>query len=152
MTYSTVDDGLALLGRVGWFHRPLDVQAMQRAARGLLGEHDFSAFRGAQCQSKTPVRTMHEALVERRENLVVFTFRANAFLHHMVRNLAGTLLLVGRGDRDPGWVATVLEGRDRALAGPTAAPQGLYFAGVEYPPEFGLPSYKLQRLRSGAPQ
>ena len=78
--------------------------------------------------------------------------RANAFLHHMVRNIAGSLMLVGKGDRDVDWVAEVLASRDRRCAGPTAPPQGLYFAGVEYPAEFGLPSYKLRRPRSGVPQ
>jgi tRNA pseudouridine38-40 synthase len=138
--------------RACWMRRPLDAARMHDAAQVLVGDHDFSAFRAAECQSKSPRRRLLEIAVERDGEYVDIRVRANAFLHHMVRNLAGTLLLVGRGDRDPGWVAAVLEGRDRALAGPTAAPQGLYFAGVEYPPEFGLPSYKLQRLRSGAPQ
>lgn len=132
----------ALLGRVGWFHRPLDVPAMQRAARVLVGEHDFSAFRGAQCQAKTPVRTMHEALVERRANLVVFTFRANAFLHHMVRNLVGALVYVGAGRQPKAWIAELLAGRDRRTAAPTFAPDGLYLAAIEYDSALALPAFR----------
>jgi len=126
--------------RVCWVRRPLDAAAMQRAAQRLLGEHDFSAFRAAECQSSTAMRRLLEATVERSGDTVRITVRANAFLHHMVRNLAGSLLLVGTGQRPEGWIAEVLEARDRTLAGPTAPPQGLYFAGVEYPPEFDLPS------------
>ena len=126
--------------RVCWVRRPLDAATMQRAAQRLLGEHDFSAFRAAECQSSTAMRRLLEVTVERSGETVCITVRANAFLQHMVRNLAGTLLLVGAGQRPEGWIAEVLEARDRTLAGPTAPPQGLYFAGVEYPPEFDLPS------------
>ncbi len=126
--------------RVCWVRRPLDAAAMQRAAQPLLGEHDFSSFRAAECQSSTAMRRLLEATVERSGETVRITVRANAFLHHMVRNLAGSLLLVGAGQRAEGWIAEVLEARDRTLAGPTAPPQGLYFAGVEYPAEFDLPS------------
>jgi tRNA pseudouridine38-40 synthase len=109
-------------------------------AHRLLGEHEISAFRAAECQSSTAMRRLLEATVERSGETVCITVRANAFLQHMVRNLAGTLLLVGAGQRPEGWIAEVLEARDRTLAGPTAPPQGLYFAGVEYPAEFDLPS------------
>lgn len=133
-------------GKVGWCHRPLDVHLMARAAQVLLGEHDFSAFRDAQCQAKTPVRTMSEARVERSGNLVVFTFRANAFLHHMVRNLVGALVYVGSGREPPESLAKLLETRDRRLAPPTFAPDGLYLAGIDYDPAFGLPDFRPQPL------
>ena len=125
--------------RVCWVRRPLDAGLMHRAAQRLLGERDFSSFRAAECQSSTPMRRLIEIGVERHGDAVEITVRGNAFLHHMVRNIAGSLLLLGGGDRPEGWLAEVLEARDRRLAGPTAAPQGLYFAGVEYPAEFGLP-------------
>ena len=127
--------------RVGWYHRPLDVDLMARAARDIVGEHDFSAFRDAQCQAKSPVRTMTEARVERRGALVVFSFRANAFLHHMVRNLVGSLVYVGAGKQPAGWIATLLEARDRREAAPTFMPDGLYLAAIEYDPSFPLPAF-----------
>ena len=126
--------------RACWMRRTLDAGAMHAAAQSLVGEHDFSAFRAAECQSSTPVRRLISVAVERRVEIVEISVRANAFVHHMVRNIAGTLLAVGTGDRPVEWVAGVLAARDRTLAGITAPPQGLYFAGVEYPPELGLPS------------
>jgi tRNA pseudouridine38-40 synthase len=138
-------------GKVGWYHRPLDVEVMALAARQLEGEHDFSAFRDAQCQAKTPVRTMGEARVEREANLVVFTFRANAFLHHMVRNLVGALVYVGSGREPPESIATLLAGRDRRLAPPTFGPDGLYLAGIDYDPAFGLPAFRPQLSIHPAP-
>jgi len=126
--------------RACWLRRPLDAGTMHAAAQVLVGERDFSAFRAAECQSSTPVRRLISIGVERRGEVVEISVRANAFLHHMVRNIAGTLLAIGTGDRPVAWVADVLAARDRTLAGATAPPQGLYFAGVEYPPEFGLPS------------
>jgi tRNA pseudouridine38-40 synthase len=126
--------------RACWLRRPLDAGTMHAAAQVLVGERDFSAFRAAECQSSTPVRRLISIGVERRGEVVEISVRANAFLHHMVRNIAGTLLAIGTGDRPVAWVADVLAARDRTLAGVTAPPQGLYFAGVEYPPEFGLPS------------
>jgi tRNA pseudouridine38-40 synthase len=125
--------------RVCWVRRPLDAELMCRAAQCLLGERDFSSFRAAECQSSTPMRRLTEIGVERHGDLVEMRVRANAFLHHMVRNIVGSLLLVGGGDRPEEWLGAVLEARDRTQAGPTAPPQGLYFAGVEYPAEFGLP-------------
>jgi tRNA pseudouridine38-40 synthase len=138
--------------RVCWVRRPVDAGRMHAAAQCLVGTHDFSSFRAAECQSKSAERRLLEIAVERSDDYIDIGVRANAFLHHMVRNIAGTLLLVGKGDRDVDWVADVLECRDRRRAGPTAPPQGLYFAGVDYPAEFGLPSYKLRRPRSGVPQ
>jgi tRNA pseudouridine38-40 synthase len=125
--------------RVCWVRRPLDAARMNRAAQCLLGERDFSSFRAAECQSATPMRRVFDIGVERHGDVVEITVRANAFLHHMVRNFAGSLLLVGGGDRSEAWLAEALEARDRSRAGPTAPPQGLYFAGPEYPAGFGLP-------------
>jgi len=126
--------------RVCWVRRPLDASAMHRAAQQLLGERDFSSFRAAECQSSTAMRRLAAASVARSGDELHVVVRANAFLHHMVRNIVGSLLLVGGGQRPEDWLTDVLAARDRTLAGPTAPPQGLYFAGVEYPPEFGLPS------------
>lgn len=131
-----------LAGRIGWYHRPLDVASMARAAGSLVGEQDFSAFRDAQCQAKTPVRHVMEARVEARGNVVEFTFRANAFLHHMIRNIVGSLVYVGAGKHPPGWIGELLASRDRKAAAPTFAPDGLYLAGVEYDPAFGLPAFR----------
>ena len=123
-----------------WERCPLDVGRMQAGARVLLGEHDFSSFRAVGCQAKSPVRTLHSLRVERSADRVTLDVHANAFLHHMVRNLAGVLMAVGRGEHDPDWVAEVLAQRDRRRGGVTAPAAGLCFVGVEYPAEFGLPS------------
>jgi tRNA pseudouridine38-40 synthase len=128
-------------GRVGWFHAALDLQAMHAGARHLLGEHDFSAFRAAECQAATPVRTLHALEIERRGEYVIFRLRANAFLHHMVRNVVGCLVYVGAGRQPPHWLGEVLAGRDRAHAAPTFAPDGLYLTGVEYDAKWGLPEH-----------
>jgi tRNA pseudouridine38-40 synthase len=140
--YLLLDDAVApatLAGRLGWFHKPLDVEAMSAAAAMFVGEHDFSAFRDAQCQAKSPVKLMHAAKVERRGNLVVFTFHASAFLHHMVRNLVGSLVYVGAGRLDRAGLATVFASKDRRTAAPTFAPDGLYLSAIEYDPAFALP-------------
>lgn len=126
-------------GKVGWYHGPLDVAAMREAAGLLLGTHDFSSFRAAECQAKTPIKTLYQADIQRSGNLLSFDFRADAFLHHMVRNLVGSLLFVGKGVRPPAWMAEVLECRDRSAAAPTFAPGGLYFMAVEYDAAWGLP-------------
>jgi tRNA pseudouridine38-40 synthase len=131
--------------RVCWVRTELDVAAMSEAAQALLGHHDFSSFRAAECQSPTPMRDLSGVAVERNGPYVDIRLRANAFLHHMVRNIAGSLILIGRGERSVEWLGEVLRLRDRTRAGPTAPPQGLYFAGAEYPVEFGLPSYTLLR-------
>ncbi len=130
--------------RVCWRRRPLDVASMHEAAQALVGERDFTSFRAAECQSSTPMRRLLDIAVARRGEWVEIEVRANAFLHHMVRNIAGSLIEVGSGDRPPGWLAEVLEARDRTRAGPTAPPEGLYFAGVEYPSGFALPSGRLR--------
>lgn len=125
--------------RVGWVYHALDLEPMRQAAARLLGEHDFSGFRSSQCQAASPVRTMQALDVRRYGEYFVFTFRANAFLHHMVRNLMGALLYIGQGRQEPEWIDALLVQRDRRLAAPTFAPDGLYLAEVEYPAVFGLP-------------
>ena len=126
-------------GRVGWVFRPLDQAAMQRAAQDLIGEHDFSSFRAAQCQSHTPVKTLRRIGISRRGPYWRFEFEANAFLHHMVRNLMGCLLQVGQGLRPADTMPQVLAARDRNAAAPTFCPDGLYFLGPVYEPHWGLP-------------
>lgn len=128
-----------LAGRVGWFHMPLDEVKMAEAAACLLGQHDFSAFRAAECQAKTPIRDMREVAVTRMGSYLAFDFRADGFLHHMIRNLVGALVYVGKGRYPPGWLAEVLAGCDRSRAAPTFAPDGLYLCGVSYPPHWPLP-------------
>lgn len=128
-----------LAGKVGWCHRPLDVGSMQAAAACLVGEHDFSSFRAAECQAKSPVKTMRSFNVGRQGDLILFDCCASAFLHHMVRNLVGALVQVGMGRQSPGWLAELLAARDRRLGAPTFAADGLYLAGVEYDPAWGLP-------------
>jgi tRNA pseudouridine38-40 synthase len=131
----------ALLRRyVAWERLPLDADAMHRAAQGLIGEHDFSAFRAVQCQANHAVRDMQEIHVRREGEEIVIDVRANAFLHHMVRNIVGSLLAIGRGERPEAWMDELLHGRDRTVAGATAPPQGLCFLGPLYPAEWGLPA------------
>jgi tRNA pseudouridine38-40 synthase len=122
-----------------WERVPLDADAMDRAARALVGEHDFSAFRTVHCQAPHPVRELQAIRVARDGDRVHVDVQANAFLHHMVRNIVGSLLPVGRGERPERWVAELLAGRDRAVAGPTAPSAGLVFEGPRYPREWGLP-------------
>lgn len=128
-----------LAGRVGWIHGDLDEALMAQAAASLLGEHDFTSFRAAQCQAKSPVRMMHSIQVHRYGDVVLFDFHANAFLHHMIRNLVGALVYVGKGRQPVAWMAELLALRNRSLAAPTFAPDGLYLCGVEYPPRWPLP-------------
>lgn len=125
--------------RTGWVFRPLDLAAMQAGAAGLIGTHDFSAFRAAECQANSPVRSLTRLEIERRGQLIRVGLTANAFLHHMVRNIVGTLVYVGLGRQPPAWVAEVLAARSRALAAPTFSAAGLYLTGVEYDPTFDLP-------------
>ena len=128
-----------LSNRAGWMFRPLDVERMIEAARHLIGTHDFSAFRASSCQAKTPVKDMHEVRIERHGDIIVFTLRASAFLHHMVRNIVGSLVYVGLGRQEPDWMHEVLESRSRDVAAPTFMPDGLYFAKIEYDPSWKLP-------------
>ena len=126
-------------GRAGWYHHELNVETMQQAAQLLLGEHDFSAFRAADCQAKSPLKTMRKANVQRSGEMIVFDFEAGAFLHHMVRNLVGTLVYVGQGRQAPGWVAELLVSRNRSLAAPTFSAAGLYLVDVKYEALWDLP-------------
>jgi tRNA pseudouridine38-40 synthase len=126
-------------GRVGWYHRPLDVEAMRAGAAHLLGTHDFSAFRAAECQAKSPVKTLSRLALTHADPYLRFDFSANAFLHHMIRNIVGALIYVGAGRHPPGWIAELLAERDRTRAAPTFAADGLYFAGADYDARFELP-------------
>jgi tRNA pseudouridine38-40 synthase len=128
-----------LAGRVTHEYRPLDVARMQAAALPLLGTHDFSSYRALQCQAKSPVRELRRLDIQRQGEFVIISAEANAFLHHMVRNLAGVLLTIGAGEREPQWAQTVLAARDRTLGGVTAAPDGLYLVSVDYPDLYGIP-------------
>jgi tRNA pseudouridine38-40 synthase len=125
---------------VGWYHRPLEVDAMREAAAMLIGTHDFSAFRAAECQARSPVKTMQRAAIERVGDYVHFDFSANAFLHHMVRNIVGALIRIGAGKAPPQWIAQLLDGRDRTLAAATFPAQGLYLTGVDYDAKWALPT------------
>ncbi len=129
------------LGRqwLSWHWRPLDAQAMHRAAQALLGEHDFGAFRSAECEASHGRRELQRIAVERDGDMVVVEVQANAFLHHMVRNIVGSLLEVGARARDEDWIGELLAARDRTLAGPTAPAAGLVFTGPLYPASRGLP-------------
>ncbi len=124
---------------VTWFSRSLDESAMHEAAQSLIGELDFTSYRAAACQSKTPMRNVHFINVSRRHDLVVVDIQANAFLHHMVRNVVGVLLAIGNGAKPVEWSAQVLAAKDRSVSAPTASPCGLYLVDVIYPDAFGLP-------------
>jgi tRNA pseudouridine38-40 synthase len=135
--------------RAGWVFRPVAVDAMREAALRLVGEHDFTSFRSSQCQAKSPVRRISRLEVARRGDFVELVVSANAFLHHMVRNLVGALVWVGTGRQSPQWIGELLAARRRALGAPTFSPAGLYLAGVEYDPALGLPADALDPLAPG---
>jgi tRNA pseudouridine38-40 synthase len=126
-------------GRTTWVPRPLDAASMHRAAQRLVGSHDFSAFRASECQSATPVRSLMSISVRRVGSCLVLDMRANAFLHHMVRNITGSLIEIGLERRLEQWMTELLEGRDRRLAAATAPAEGLYFVGPEYDASWALP-------------
>ncbi len=126
--------------RAAWERGPLDVASMESGAAHLLGEHDFSSFRAAGCQAKNAVRRVAHLDVQRRGELIFIDIAANAFLQHMVRNVAGVLVEIGKGKRPPDWAGELLEARDRTLGAATAPPQGLYLSRIDYPPEHGLPA------------
>jgi tRNA pseudouridine38-40 synthase len=132
--------------RMTWVREPLDAARMHLAAQHLIGEHDFSSFRAAECQSRTPMRCIYEIAVERHGDCITILVTANAFLHHMVRNIAGVLIAVGKGDAELDWPRQVLSFRDRKLGGVTAAAGGLYLVGIRYAEPLALPS-----LRTGSP-
>lgn len=125
-------------GRAGWTHHALDVDAMRAGAAHLIGTHDFSAFRSSQCQAASPVRTFHSLMIDEQGAFVIFTLRANAFLHHMVRNIIGALLQIGQRREASDWICHLLAQRDRRLSAPTFMPDGLYLSDVEYGADFGL--------------
>ena len=127
-------------GRVGWAFRSLDGEAMQTAARFLLGEHDFTSFRASQCQALTPVKNLMEISMSKRGAYWRIEFEANAFLHHMIRNIMGGLITVGQHKHPPEWMLEILLARDRTVAAPTFSPNGLYFLGPRYAPHWGLPA------------
>ena len=126
--------------RAAWHYHPLDAEQMHAAGQALVGEHDFSSFRAAECQARHPVREIHELIVRRQGDGVTLEVEANAFLHHMVRNIAGVLMAIGGGERPLAWAQEVLEQRDRTRAGVTAPAEGLYLLTVRYPERFGLPT------------
>lgn len=135
-----------MAGLAGWFHAPLNLCAMREVAKMLVGEHDFSAFRAAECQAKTPVKTLYEVDVSslvvggtNPQRFIKFSFRGNAFLHHMIRNIVGSLIYVGAGRHSRDDFETIFESRDRTRAAPTFAPDGLYLAAIEYDQLFSLP-------------
>ncbi len=125
---------------LSWVRQPLDTEAMHDAAQHLAGEHDFSAFRTVHCQAPHARRHLHSITVDRDGDVVTVDIQANAFLHHMVRNIVGSLLMVGRGERTAGWLSDVLAGKDRSRAGPTAPSAGLVFIGPRYPASWELPA------------
>ncbi len=126
-------------GKAGWFHAPLDVEQMRRAAVHLLGKHDFSSFRAAECQAKSPVKNITELEITKEGDMIIFDLTADAFLHHMVRNIVGCLVYVGKGKHPPLWLKTVLDGRSRLHAAPTFSPDGLYLRHISYEAKWGLP-------------
>ncbi|MBU2154843.1 MAG: tRNA pseudouridine(38-40) synthase TruA [Gammaproteobacteria bacterium] len=137
---------------VTWNHRPLDVERMRQASRAFIGTHDFSAFRARQCQAKSPIKTVHHLELLQYGRFIVLDIRANAFLHHMVRNIAGVLMTIGAGERPVEWAQEVLETRVRRTGGVTAHPYGLYLVQVDYPEEFDLPKrYLGPHFLSGLP-
>lgn len=129
-----------LHGKAGWIHRPLALESMRQAATYLLGEHDFSAFRSSECQAASPVRSLERLDIVQQGDFFIFSFQANAFLHHMVRNLMGALVEVGKGKYEPDWVVGLLAQRDRRKAPATFSAAGLYLVRVHYPEVFALPS------------
>lgn len=128
---------------VCWHYQKLDVQKMQEAAQYWLGQHDFSSFRASSCQSVSPIRSVYAILLERMGDKIIFTIKANAFLHHMIRNMAGVLMTIGAGIAPPIWAKEVLMAKDRLKADVTASPNGLYLVAVEYPEVYGLPAYPI---------
>jgi tRNA pseudouridine38-40 synthase len=129
-----------LRDRAVWTHRPLDLERMREAGRALVGVHDFSSFRAVACQAKSPIRHLHYLELSEASGLIQLRVGANGFLHHMVRNIAGVLMTIGRGEAPVDWTRDLLDVRDRRLGGVTAPPHGLYFVRADYPAGFGLPA------------
>jgi tRNA pseudouridine38-40 synthase len=128
-----------LAGRAGWYHAPLDVEKMRAAAAYLLGEHDFSAFRASECQAKSPIKNLARLDIAQQGSNILFDLTADAFLHHMVRNIVGCLIYVGKGRHPPQWLHEVLASKNRSLAAPTFSPDGLYLRRITYEAKWGLP-------------
>jgi len=126
-------------GKTGWFHQPLDIELMRKGAAHLLGEHDFSAFRASSCQAKSPLKQLRQLEIAHQGDTLIFDLAANGFLHHMVRNIVGCLVYVGKKKYPPEWIAELLASTDRTRAAPTFSPDGLYFADVVYDPKWKLP-------------
>ena len=126
-------------GKTGWFHQDLDMTKMREGAQYLLGEHDFSAFRASECQAKSPVKTLAKLDIQQQGSMISIDLTANAFLHHMVRNIVGCLVYVGKGRHPPEWIASVLQSRERSQAAPTFSPDGLYLRHIQYDPVWKLP-------------
>lgn len=137
--YNTPVRSAILPGKATWNYRPLNEQLMAEAARYLVGKHDFTSYRAVQCQARNPVRTIASLDIKRLGDVLVIDIQANAFLHHMVRNIAGVLMAIGCGKREPVWAKDVLDARDRRMGGVTAPPHGLYFVDTIYPARFDLP-------------
>jgi len=132
--------------RAGWVFRPLDVAKMREASQHLIGEHDFTAFRAAACQAKSPVKHMYKIDIHQHGNLIVFELRASAFLHHMVRNIVGSLIYVGNGKHPSEWLLELLLSRDKSLAAPTFMPDGLYLVKIDYDEKWKLPQQAVQQI------
>ena len=128
-------------GRAGWFHLPLDLEKMREAAKCLVGEHDFSSFRSAECQAKSPVRIVQSVAIRASGAYFLFDVTANAFLHHMVRNVIGSLVYVGKGKHPPAWMGELIKARDRSRAAPTFPAEGLYLSRVQYEARWKLPAF-----------
>ncbi|SEO74239.1 tRNA pseudouridine(38-40) synthase TruA [Nitrosovibrio sp. Nv6] len=139
-------------GKIGWFHQVLDLESMRAGAKMLLGEHDFSAFRAAECQAKSPVRNLTKLKITRQGDIILFELRANAFLHHMVRNIVGCLIYVGKGKYPAEWIDALLKGRKRIDAAPTFPAAGLYLAGVTYDAKWKLPAFADSPLAMALPR
>ncbi|HOY69951.1 MAG TPA: tRNA pseudouridine(38-40) synthase TruA [Methylotenera sp.] len=137
--YNAPVESALMADHAGWYHLPLDIAAMQEAMRYLVGEHDFSAFRAAQCQAKSPIRTITKAEVHQEGRYFIFDFSANAFLHHQVRNMIGALIYIGKGAHPPSYIQDLLQKRNRILSPPTFSPKGLYLTSVSYDAKWGLP-------------
>lgn len=141
-TYWLVNQSIApaiMSDRAGWFHQPLNTDAMAEAAQHLLGEHDFSAFRAAECQARSPIKHMYQAAVRRQGGNILFDFSANAFLHHQVRNMVGALVYIGKGKYPPSYILELLQSLDRKMSPPTFSASGLYLTSVGYDARWGIP-------------
>lgn len=126
-------------GRVGWTHWPQDVERIREALKSVVGAHDFTSFRATECQAKSPLKTIYQASVSERNGVVRFDFHANAFLHHMIRNIVGACVYIGNARQPTDWISTLIAAKDRTLAAPTFSPDGLYLAGIEYDAKYRLP-------------